>query len=295
MNTVKYLAFVEAVRCGNLTAAAESLNYTQPGISHMINNLEKEYGFPLLYRNRNGVTPTENGKLIYDLFVQILALEEELQNTIQQINGVMNGKIRIGGFLSVLTQWMPTVVEKFAEQYPQVEVELFEGEMDEQIAMLKDNRIDVGIFAAPAPAGFLFIPMQKDELVVMLPKGHPLCQKPSISAADLVRYPLLMQHESAAGDLHLIYGSSHLPVGSKYTIKSDSAIAALVEKGLGVGIISSLLASSLSADVEIRPFQKSYSRTLGLVIPQNKGSLPVIHCFVKLMKELYQQIQEQDA
>ena len=58
MSLKKYKALVETIDLGSLTKAAEKLNYTQPGVSHMILSLENEFGFPLLIRGKNGVTPT---------------------------------------------------------------------------------------------------------------------------------------------------------------------------------------------------------------------------------------------
>ena len=59
---IKYKAFIKIVECGNFTRAAKELGYSQPGISHMIDALEKEFGFSLLLRNKDTITPTENGQ-----------------------------------------------------------------------------------------------------------------------------------------------------------------------------------------------------------------------------------------
>ena len=259
MNTIKYLAFVEAARCGNLTVAAENLNYTQPGISHMINALEKEFGFQLLFRSKSGVSLTENGKRLYDIFVRILDAEEDLKNTVNQIKGVMIGKIRVGAFLSVLTKWLPKVIEEFSIQYPQIELQLFEGEMIEQLDMLQKGRIDVAIFSAPVPEEYEFIPLQSDQLVAILPEGHELAQKEKISPQELIQYQeqLVIQHESNNEDVRLVYNDTVFPSKSRYTVRSDSTIVALVEKGLGIGIMSSLLISTLTANVVIRHIKAS--------------------------------------
>lgn len=289
MNTIKYRAFVEAARCENLTVAAESLNYTQPGISHMIGSLEREFGFALLFRSKTGVSLTENGKRLYDIFVRILEAEDDLANTVNQINGVMVGKIRVGGYLSVLLKWLPSVVERFAELYPQIELQLFEGELVEQLSMLQNDRIDMAIFSAPVPDKYVFVPIQSDQMVVILPHGHALTKRAAIPPMELFAYQeqIVMQHESAKEDFRLIFGGKPLPFQSRYTVRSDSTAAALVEKGLGIGIIPSLLAGTLQCDVEIRPFEPACSRMLGLVIPPSKVALPAIKCFIEVVRALF--------
>ena len=79
MSILKYSAFLKAVEYGSLTKAAEALVYTQPGISHMISSLEKEMGFPLLIRGKDGVFPTENAKPLIYYMQQIVSADETLK------------------------------------------------------------------------------------------------------------------------------------------------------------------------------------------------------------------------
>lgn len=112
-----------------------------------------------------------------------------------------------------------------------------------------------------------------------------------LSAEDLLHYPLLRQHESSAEELFRIFSSVTLPPPGSYTIKSDSAIIALVQKGLGIGVTSELLACPPQPGIVVRHFKQPYPRTLGLVIPPQKASLPVLKCFIDVICELYQDPQ----
>ncbi len=98
MDTTKYRAFLETVSLGSLTRAAERLGYSQPGISHMIHSLEREYGFALLRRDREGVQPTENARLLLPYLRQIVQAERGIEQTAQRISGVETGSVRIGAF-----------------------------------------------------------------------------------------------------------------------------------------------------------------------------------------------------
>ena len=71
MSILKYRAFLTTVECKSLTRAAERLGYTQPGISHMIASLEKEFGFPLLVRTKDGAVPTENAQYLRAYMQQV--------------------------------------------------------------------------------------------------------------------------------------------------------------------------------------------------------------------------------
>lgn len=288
MNTQKYKAFVEAVRHQNLTSAAKALHYTQPGLSRMISSLEDELGFPLLFRTKSGVSLTEAGKQIYDHAVRIIELETELDQIVAQINGAITGKLRVTSYLIELVQWLPPVIKYFSEHYPEVEFFLFEGECDEQISMLKNNLSDVAVFCGPVPDGFLFIPLHRDPAVVLIPKGHELAQKETIYPEDLVQYPIIMQHESSMEETRNVFHALQESIHGKYTVKSDSAILALVKQGLGIGLTSAVLVTPPPEDIVVRSLDKPYARTLGLLVSHQKAHLPIMKCFIRIMCELYQ-------
>lgn len=290
MNTIKYRAFVEVARHQSLTAAAEVLGYTQPGISHMIRSLEDEYGFPLLYRSKNSVTLTESGKTLYDIYVRILNAESDLNAAVNEISGAIRGTLRIGAYTSVLLKWIPDIVAFFAEHYPKVDLQLFEGEMQDQITMLQANQIDVGICSAPVPKEYDFVPVLSDPLVVVLPLGHPLTKFRTITKQELLQYAdhVLRQHRSADEDIRLIFGNQVQLFQNKYTVRHDPTLVSMVKKGLGISIMSSQLINTLdTAGIEIRAFEPAYERTLGLMIPPQKSALPVVKCFKQAVCKLF--------
>jgi len=288
MNTQKYKAFVEAVRHKNLTSAARALHYTQPGLSRMISSLEDELGFPLLFRTKNGVFPTDAGREIYMCATQIIEMETALEQIVAQINGVITGKLRITSYLGELVGWLPNVIEIFAKDYPDVEFFLFEGEFDEQISMLKHNLADIAIFCGPVPDGFLFVPLHVDPAVVLIPDGHELLEKETIYPEDLLRYPIIMQHESSAEETRNVFQDTPGPISGKYTVKSDSTIVALVQKGLGIGLTSAIIVTPPPPSVVVRHLDKPYARTIGLLVSQQKAHLPAVKRFIEIMRELYQ-------
>ena len=288
MRTMKYRAFVQAAECGCLTKAAAQLNYTQPGISHMISALERELGFALLFRSKSGVTLTEDGKRIYDAALQLIQSEERLRDTADQINGLVTGTIRVSGYFSVMTKWIPDFVTVFSAQYPQIELQLFEGEYDEQVSMLKNRQVDVAILSSQAPQGYTFIPLHRDPAVALVPLDHELAQREHISSADLLPYPMVVQHHSSAEELFQLYNSRERDINRKCVVKSDTTIIALVQKGLGIGLTSSLLVTPPPPYVKIYSLEKPYARTLGIALyPQNQ-EMPAIRCLLEVLCSLFQ-------
>lgn len=96
MNILKYMAFIKTVEYGSFTKAADILNYSQSGISRMINDLEKEWGISLLERSRAGVSLTPDGLRLLSHAKSLCDEYQKLQSEIDDLHGVHSGLIRIG-------------------------------------------------------------------------------------------------------------------------------------------------------------------------------------------------------
>ena len=287
---IKYRAFVEAVRTGSITAAALSLGYTQPGISHMISYLEDACGFPLLYRNKQGVTLTESGERLYQICKELLDKQVELNDTISQINGAISGVLRVGSYLSVLTHWGPSLLAGMYERHPLLHLHFSEGNRDAQLNLLRSNEIDIGILSSSAPEDFDFIPIHRDPTVVILPSNHEYCKKEIITTDDLLDSSMFIQSEGSSEALKRILGEQYTAVKGNVTTKNDQAQIRLVESGMGIGVVGEMTVSPSDA-IAIRKLDSPYARTIGLAVPSWKPITPALREFIKLVCEIFQDSQ----
>lgn len=124
MNIQKYMAFVKAVEYGSFTRAADALNYTQSGISRMINDLELEWGISLFERGRAGISLTSDGLKLLPQLQRICNEHEMLMMQIEDLHDIQSGIIRIGTFSSVATHWLPYMIKFFKQDYPGIDFEL---------------------------------------------------------------------------------------------------------------------------------------------------------------------------
>lgn len=125
--TDRYQIFLRVVELDNITRAAESLSYTQSGVSHAIRALEQECGVALLTRGKAGVSLTENGRLLLPRIQALVNQQRALEQAIHEVNHVVAGTLRIGTFTSVSTQWLPGMIERLQKSYPQVEFQIYAG------------------------------------------------------------------------------------------------------------------------------------------------------------------------
>ena len=120
MDTKKLAALAAAVRLGSFTRAAEELGYTQSGLTHMMNSLEKDVGFPLLVRGRTGVRLTPAGQRIFPLVQECLNGAKALEREILLINTQQEESVRVAAYDSIARHWLPEVIQRFRRAHPDV-------------------------------------------------------------------------------------------------------------------------------------------------------------------------------
>ena len=284
---IKYRAFVETVNRGSITAAAEAMKYTQPGVSRMVRSLEEEWGIRLLERGKKGVVPTNEGQHLYELCQTLLENQNRLDQAIAQIKGAIVGTIRIGAYFSVLMNWIPNLLLITGERHPKLDFQMFEGNAEEQIDLLRRNAIDVGFLSSSAPEDFTFIPLHRDPIVVIMPKEHPLTGCDRVEPADIANYPFLIKPEHTYGVLKQILLSQTSLTESHYSVKNDNALVGLVNKGMGIGVVGEMVTHS-GTPVEYRHFKGEYYRTIGLAVPKWKPVSPALQSFIEIVRGIHQ-------
>ncbi|WP_084047587.1 LysR family transcriptional regulator [Deinococcus hopiensis] len=112
---------------GSFTLAADRMEMTQPAVSHAVATLEKNLSLRLLQRGRTGVQLTPDGQRLLPHFQKLARTAEHLREEAARGPDTLSGKVRIGSFPSTSIHVLPHVIRAMAEQYPRVEVLIFEG------------------------------------------------------------------------------------------------------------------------------------------------------------------------
>ena len=280
MNTEYYRIFLECVRTGNLTQAAENLGYTQSGISHIVALLEAEFGFPLLSRSKSGVRLTRDGARIASLMREVINRDEQLRQSASEINGLRSGKLCIGSIESVAVQWLPGLIKRFNEMHPDIEISVIVGDYKRIEDMLTEEIVDCGFISSVTSRQYRFMSLFKDEFVVLFPEGHPLANRESLTLQQVAELDFIVPCEGANYDIGQIFRREGIRLNVKAEINSDYVAIAMVKAGLGVTIMPKLLIKGMcdigpSARLEPRCF-----RTIGIAY-KNEGSLsPACKAFI---------------
>ena len=241
LNLQKLMAFVKTVECGSFTKAAEALNYTQSGISRMIQDLEKEWNTALLERSRAGVKLTSDGVMLLP-FAKTMCLEYQmLQTQIDALNGLQSGLIRIGTISSVATHWLPGIIKAFQKDFPGIEYELLLGDYSEIEGWIMEGRVDCGFLIEPAHPDLESIFLGQDKLLAVLPMDHPLAEFDRVPIQALCEQPFMLLDRSGRSEVKEIFNHYGINPKVKFTTWDDYAIMSMVESGLGVSLLPQLI------------------------------------------------------
>lgn len=283
-NLQKYQAFLTTVDCGSFTKAAEILGYAQSSVSKMIADLESEWKVVLLERSRAGVQLTSDGTAMLPYARELLNSYRKVQEQAASLSGMTAGLIRIGTFSSVAAHWMPSIIQRFQNDYPGIRYELLLGDYGEIEQWIFEGRVDCGFLRLPTREEYETISLGKDEYVAVLPVDHPLAQKDVLSPNDLDGQPFMLLEHGGKTEVSELLEKHRVTPDVRFTTWDDYAILSLVESGLGIGVLPRLILRRIPYRVEIRSFTEPFFREIALAMKRGGTSSVAVQRFVQYLE-----------
>lgn len=284
MNIQKYIAFVKTVEYGSFTKAAEILNYSQSGISRMINDLEKEWKVILLERGKSGVKLTSDGTKLLPYAKSVCVEYEKLQMEVDELNGLQSGLIRIGTFSSVATHWLPNIIREFQKAYPSIDYELLLGDYTEIEAWILDGRVDCGFLRLPSRPEFETIFLEQDRLLAILPENHVLAHLEKIPVAALCDEPFMLLEKGAKAEVSEIFERCSLTPNVHFTTWDDYSIMSMVESGLGISILPELILKRVPYRIIAKELDVPAYRKIGVAMRSKKTASLAVKRFLEYLQ-----------
>lgn len=233
----------------NVSAAADALFTSQPGVSKQIRMLEDELGVEIFSRNGKHLSHiTDAGRQILDIADDIFLQVEKIKSVSEEFTHESRGSLSIATTHTQARYALPKVIEFFIERYPQVALHMHQGTPKQIAEMASKGEVDFAI-ATEALEHFsdlTLIPCYSWNRSVIVPKGHELLEKLEegrlLSLEDLARYPLVTYVFGFTGRSRLdeAFLSQNLTPQVVFTAADADVIKTYVRLGLGVGIVASM-------------------------------------------------------
>jgi len=228
----------------SFTRAAEMLHMTQPAVTHQIRQLEEELNTRLFDRANNRISLTEAGEEVLGYASGIMTLYAEMEESIKAMTGNHTGLVTLGASTTIGEYLLPGLLGGFRERFPEVQIRLRVANTDTVVAMVADNALDLGIVEGTVENQLLMVEESlSDELVALMPPGHPLCESASVDVARLLEHDFI-QRESGSGTRSVVArwlsdnGIDENALNSPIELGSTEAIKGAVRAGVGISIVS---------------------------------------------------------
>lgn len=291
MNTRQFQIFLTVCDSGSMTAAAKILFMTQPSVSQVISELEKEYGVRLFERLNHRLYLTAAGDQLRLYANQILHLSEQAKKELADLEG--GGSIRIGASLTIGTYVLPGIIDSYRQKMPKVEIftRVDNTSVIEKL-ILKDH-VDLGLVEGPIHSPFIREEaFTDDELVIICGSGHSLWGRKMIEPDDLTGNAFIVREpgsgtrdifERVMSELRIIW-----KIAGVYN--NTEAIKQAVRGNLGLAVVP-----KISVEEEINHGQVwatevrglNLKRKFNLVYHRQKFFTTAIHAFFQTCKKKF--------
>jgi DNA-binding transcriptional LysR family regulator len=225
---------------GTVTQAASVLGITQPALSARIAKLESRIGFPLFDREGgNSLRPTPRALEFYESVRAVLAHVEQLALTAERLRTGATGTLVVASHPAASISILPGVVARFRSLSPGVDVRMINRTSEDVRAYFEASIVDLAIAELPVDLAQVERRRVSIDLVAILPTGHPLAARATLSPADLADQPFVSMTTGRA--IGHIISNAVREKGGGFTkvIEAEyfSTICALVATGQGVSVV----------------------------------------------------------
>jgi DNA-binding transcriptional LysR family regulator len=223
----------------SFSRAARTLGRTQPAVSQAIRRLEQACGERLIDRSLRDGTLTDAGDLLLDYARRAMMLVGEASTAVAELRAVKKGRVVIGANEAGVHTLLP-VVTAFHTQFPSVLVDVRRVHSRQMAQEILLRSIDFGVLPfVPPDRELLSLPLGTDELVLLVPPGHPFAKRKQVTMEEMGRQPVIAHNDpSPARDRVLrLYEKRHAPLNILMSLPSLDGIKRAVETGLGVALL----------------------------------------------------------
>ncbi|WP_221315421.1 LysR family transcriptional regulator [Sphaerisporangium krabiense] len=285
------LRVLDAVaRTGSFTAAAEELSYTQSAVSRRVAALEREAGGPLFERLARGVRPTPAGAVLLRHARQVLELLGRAADDLAAVHAGTGGRLRVGAFASANAVLVPEALRAFRRSSPGVEISLAEGLSAGLLERLREGAVDLAV-VSDYPSGLAeagdadLVALGTDELLLALPGGHRLAERPVVDLRDL-REENWIEGAPAGHATMLAESCARAGFVPKIGVRIGEWTGKMgyVAAGLGVALVPSMAAAAVRGDLVLRSLGELAPRRRVFAALPRRVRLPAAETFLTFLR-----------
>lgn len=268
------------------TAAATRLGIGQSAVSHAIKSLEQELGVELFRRHQSLVELSDIGQQLLLRARAMLGLANTLQQEAADARGMRRGTLRIGSFGPTSSmKLLPAILQRYRTLHPGIEVHIDEGPDRQVLQWLDERRIDVGFVVLPEERFDTFALME-DQMVALLPTGHPLAERACVELKALCNDPFILTEAGSSEVVRRLFSAARLTPNIRYRCSQLLSTLDVVSRGEAVTVVSEgSLPTMENSGFVVRPLSPRVPRQIGLAVLDSRQASPATLAFIDAARQ----------
>ncbi|MGB9662603.1 MAG: LysR substrate-binding domain-containing protein, partial [Moorellaceae bacterium] len=246
MNLNYLRTFATIAETQNLSETAERLFLTQPAVTQQVKHLENHFAIQLIERTRRGVALTEAGEVLSSYARKIVALYDELEQTIDNLRASYSGNLTVGATSTIGSYAVPCSICLFKEKFPEARLKLKVGNRKQVVQDLKEGNIDIALIEAKDLKGaFTKYELATEEMVIIASNKEPWRGRTVITLEEFRKAPIIMREvdsgirQDIENTLRSV-GVDPAQLNIVVELANLDSIKAAVEAGVGLSIMPRL-------------------------------------------------------
>ena len=289
-NLELYKVFYYVAKNKNITQAANELVVSQPAVSKSIKVLERDLNTQLFNRNKDGVSLTNSGEILYKKIKEAMELIISGEEDLTSLNNMEQGTINIGAGNTIMQRYLMPYIKKFHEVYPHINVIVHTVVTEELIRRAQIGLVDIVFTHLPnnIPDNFDIIKLKKLHDILVVNKDSIYVDK-IIRKKDLTKLPLVLLPYNASNrkNFNKFCNANNIVINPLMEIGNDLIIEDCAQNGLGIGLVVKEYVQNKLDTNELFQLKTSFSfeeKDLVCLVESNRNNNIIIKKFIELLK-----------
>ena len=288
IRTLRY--FLAVAREENMTRAAEYLHVTQPTLSKQIQSLEDELGKKLFIRHSFSISLTEEGILLRKRAEDLVSMADKIIGEFVSLDDITGGDIYFGLAESYQIRCLAQEIKRFKEIYPGLRYHISSGDTEQVTEKLDKGVLDFAVLAEePDTAKYHYLTFPAaDVWGLVMPADHPLAEKESILAEDVIGLPLFCSEQGWKRDIPCWCGEKmdRLHLEGSFRLSYNASL--FVKEGLGFLLtFDKLIDTSPASGLAFRPLAPKLETKMYLIWRKYQVFTPIAERLLAELKERF--------
>ncbi|MBT9289885.1 LysR family transcriptional regulator [Prosthecodimorpha staleyi] len=285
--------FCTLMTAGTMTRTSELLGITQPAVSVAIAGLERDLGFALFHRRGGRLVPKEEARNLFTYAIRSLEAMSQTRLAADQIRQGRLGTLAIAAYPSISVAFVPSLLTQFRRDHPDIEIRLVTRSSHVIRDFASARQFDITISELPVSHSEMAIEPVALECLCMMPLGHPLASRETITPHDLDGVPFvsILRDHMTFPQIAAAFQTANAQRRVVAEVQYFMSAAALIADGNCVGIIDPITAGTYAGRAVFRRFVPAIRYEFGL-ITSSEGELSIpARNFLRLLRAGLEAVQ----